>query len=174
MTFGTVPGGRPAATVVSMSEVARALPIGRLLRGLAGGWLVAGVTPFYLNAAAGRVTTAVAVTLGIAVFYTALHWLVSSYVTRLNRCLGAALAVLPVLLVVFVFGGTVGQVSALTFVGTSLLLAALRADAGCEVMSIPAALFGRRTHLVCLLFSPLDYVEWKIANTARTTGADAR
>ena len=173
MTFGTVPLRRPAATVVSMSEAAHALPIGRILRCLVGGALLIQVVPFYVNAAAGRVAGAVAVTLGIAVFYTALHWLVSSYVTRLNRCLGAALAVLPVLLV-FVFGGAVGQASALTFVGTSLLLAALRADAGCEVMSIPAVLFGRRTHLVCLLFSPLDYVERKIANAARTTGADAR
>jgi hypothetical protein len=156
-----------------MSDVARALPIGRILRGLVGGGLATSVAPFYLNAASGRVATAVAVTLGITVFYTALHWCVSSYVTRLNRCLGAALAVLPVLLV-FVFGGAVGQVSALTFVGASLLLAAMRADAGCEVMSIPAVMFGRRTHLVCLLFSPLDYVEQKIVDAVRTTGADAR
>ena len=59
----------------------------------------------------------------------------------------------------------------LAFLAVSLVLAAILADAGCEVMSIPALVFGKRTHLVCLLFSPLDWVEEKIAAAMRPSAA---
>ena len=96
--------------------------------------------------------------------------MVSSYLTKLNRWLGAFLAILPVF-VVFLLGGGLGQVGALSFLAVSLLLAAARADAGCEVMSIPSLVFGRRTHLMCLLFSPLDWVEEKVFATLRPSTA---
>ena len=92
--------------------------------------------------------------------------MVASYLTKLNRWLGAFLAILPVCLV-FAFGGVLGQVGALSFLAVSLLLAAIRADGGCEVMSIPSLVFGKRTHLICLLFSPLDWVEEKIVAALR-------
>jgi len=49
-----------------------------------------------------------------------------------------------------------GELAAGTFLGVSLLVAGVRADPGCEVMSIPSALFRKRAELACLVFSPLD------------------
>ena len=149
----------------------RALPVGRVLRFLLGIGLVAEVLPFFVQAESVRVLGAISVTLGITMLYALMHWFVSSFLTRLNRWLGAGLAILPVV-VVFALGGTLGQVGAITFIGVSLLLAAIRADAGCEVMSIPAVMFGRRTHLVCLLFSPIDWLEKKIVNAMQTAGTN--
>ncbi len=150
----------------STSPPAKAPPVGRILRFLLGAWLALAVLPFFRQAAADRILAAVLVVAGLALLYALLHWLLSSFGTGLNRWLGAFLAILPVLLV-FVFGGVLGRVGAATFLAISLLLAAVRADAGCEVMSIPALAFGKRTHLVCLLFSPLDRVEEKIVAAAR-------
>ena len=144
--------------------------MGRILRFLLGAWLVFDVRLFYLEAESTRILSAVLVVVGLAVFYAAVHWLVSTHLTKLNRWLGAFVAILPVLLV-FVFGGVLGQVGAASFIGISLLLAAIRADAGCEVMSIPSLVFGRRTHLMCLLFSPLDWVEEKIVAALRPSTA---
>ena len=149
-----------------MSHDLKALPVGRILRFLLGAFLVVTVWPFFSGASPNRILAAVLVVVGLTVFYAAVHWLVSTYLTKLNRWLGALLAVLPVLLVFFL-GGGLGQVGALAFLAVSLVLAAVRADAGCEVMSIPSLVFRKRTHLMCLLFSPLDWVEEKIAAAMR-------
>jgi hypothetical protein len=153
-----------------MSSNLKALPVGRILRFLLGAWLVFAVRLFYLEAESNRILSGVLVVVGLAVFYAVVHWLVSTYLTKLNRWLGAFLAILPVPLV-FVFGGVLGQVGAASFIGISLLLAAIRGDAGCEVMSIPSLVFGKRTHLMCLLFSPLDWVEEKIVAALRPSTA---
>lgn len=55
-----------------------------------------------------------------------------------------------------------GDVAVMIFIGVSLVLASLRADAGCEVMSIPGLLLRRKTHLACILFTPIDWVEQKL------------
>ncbi len=149
-----------------MSHDLRALPVGRILRFLLGAILVITVWPFFSGASPNRILGAVLVAVGLAVFYAVLHWLVSTYLTKLNRCLGACLAILPVFLV-FLFGGGLGQVGALAFLAVSLVLAAVRADAGCEVMSIPSFILGKRTYLICLLFSPLDWLEEKIVASMR-------
>ena len=148
----------------------RALPVGRILRLALSVSLVVAVWPFFRDAEADRILAAGLVVVGLAVFYSLLHWLVSSYLPKLNRWLGAFLAILPALLV-FVLGGVLGQVGAASFIAVSLLLAALRADAGCEVMAIPSLVFGRRTHLMCLLFSPLDWLEEKIVAALRPSTA---
>lgn len=146
----------------------RALPVGRTLRFLLGALLVLAVWPFFRSAEPNRILGAVFVGVGLVIFYSILHWVVSSFLTRLNRWLGAVLAILPVFLVL-ALGGVLGRVGAASFLAVSLLLAAIRADAGCEVMSIPSMVFGRRTHLMCLLFSPLDWVEEKIVGAMRPT-----
>jgi hypothetical protein len=55
----------------------------------------------------------------------------------------------------------------LTFLLVSLVIAVLRGDAGCEVMSLPALLFGRGTSLPSILFSPIDWLERRIAGERR-------
>lgn len=133
-----------------MSRDSRTLPVGRILRFCLGAWLIIAVWPFFQHAQSNRILGAIFVVIGLAIFYSVVHWSVSSCLPKINRWLGAFLAILPVLLV-FIFGGALGQVGAASFLGVSLLLAAVRADAGCEVMSIPSLIFGRRTLLMCRL-----------------------
>ena len=97
------------------------------------------------------------------------HYLVLNYAPQISAGLGAVLAFVP-LIVVYglglgdrpLFGHGEGQLGALTFLATSLVLAGLRGDPGCEVISIPNTLFRKHTHLICLFFSPLDCLEKKL------------
>ena len=94
--------------------------------------------------------------------YSAMHFAITRYTPAMNPWLGAILAVTPAALV-YALGGPVGRVASVAYVGVSLLLQALQNEGGCEVMSIPAIVFRRRTHLVCIAFSPIDWVEERIA-----------
>ena len=96
------------------------------------------------------------------VFYAVLHAVIVLFVLTINRWVGALVTVAPVVLV-FVFGGAPGMLGSLLFVGVSLLFTAARNDAGCEVMTLPGMVFGQRTHLVCVVMSPIDWVEEKIS-----------
>ena len=49
--------------------------------------------------------------------------------------------------------------AALLFYGTSMLLAAARGYAGCEVLAISNWLLGRTDQIGCLLFGPVDAIE---------------
>ncbi|MDH3458752.1 MAG: hypothetical protein OER90_18070 [Gemmatimonadota bacterium] len=132
--------------------------IGRTLRLMLGG-LLAWMTFTVMRAEDQAFNLRVlAVGSGVTVFYGVVHFVVVRFGAHLNRWLGAALAVAPVVLV-FAFGGSVGRVAAVAYIGVSLLLQAVRGDGGCEVLAIPAVALGRRTHLMCLLFSPIDWVE---------------
>jgi len=45
------------------------------------------------------------------------------------------------------------------FLGVSLLIAAVRGDAGCEAVAIPNAIAGRSDSTGCVIYSPLDAAE---------------
>jgi hypothetical protein len=49
--------------------------------------------------------------------------------------------------------------AALLFYGTSMLLAALRGDAGCEVLAVSNWLLSRDDQVGCVVFSPIDQFE---------------
>jgi hypothetical protein len=49
--------------------------------------------------------------------------------------------------------------AALLFYGASMLLAAVRGDAGCEVLAVPDWLLGRDDQVGCALFWPVDHRE---------------
>jgi len=49
--------------------------------------------------------------------------------------------------------------AALLFYGSSMLLAALRGDAGCEVLAVSNWLLRRDDQVGCLVFSPIDQLE---------------
>lgn len=53
----------------------------------------------------------------------------------------------------------VSEVAIWSFFGVSMLVAALRGYAGCEVLAIPNAITGRRDRIGCLLYSPIDAAE---------------
>ena len=62
----------------------------------------------------------------------------------------------------YALGGGPGKLGSALFIGISLILASVRADGGCEVMAIPDLLFGTRTHLLCIAFSPIDWLEARL------------
>ncbi len=139
----------------------KARPVGRILRLLTGIALIVLVGLRLRGAPLSLLAATAAVFAVELVFYAAMHFVISRYVSALNPWIGAVLAVTPVAIVYFV-GGAPAQVGSLAFVGISLLFTAARNDAGCEVMTLPALLFARRTHLVCIAFSPIDWLEEKM------------
>lgn len=74
----------------------------------------------------------------------------------------------PRLILVAVLGPVLGFATLLTFVspvnrpaivvflGASMLLAAARGEAGCEVLAFPNLLLGRRSAVWCPLYAPFD------------------
>ena len=148
----------------------RTLPIGRLLRLAIGTLLILLALPFAFRSSAEVLLGAFSVLLAVTVFYAGVHLLVSKVFRNLNRWLGAAIANIPVILVFIfgvsggpLFGSGEGQLAAITYVGIALLIAGFRADPGCEVMSIPGFIFGHQTHLACITFSPIDWLEAKLS-----------
>jgi hypothetical protein len=55
----------------------------------------------------------------------------------------------------------VNEVAIWSFFGVSMLFAALRGYAGCEVLAIPNAITGRRDQIGCVLYTPIDAAEAK-------------
>lgn len=137
----------------------RVLPLGRLFRLGLGLFFVTEVWPVYRDVSWTGVGTRLLWALGLAVFYSLLHLLILKYRPAIGRMTGALLAFGPFLSVFFLGYGGPAATGALTFLSISLILAAVRADPGCEVMSIPGVFTGKHTHLACLLFSPIDWCE---------------
>ena len=150
-----------------MSEGIEARPVGRIVRLLMGGVLAIHVVASHLIGAAPSLTVEVAgVVFGLFVFYSLVHLLISRFVPTIHPWVGALLAVTPVLLV-FLMGGLPVRHGVVLFLGVSLLFTGLRSDGGCEVMTLPGMVFGKRTHLVCIVLSPLDWVEKKLVGEVR-------
>ncbi len=143
------------------SAARRARPIGRILRFLLAAYLIATVTPHYLTASWQSNLKIAAAIGGLIILYTAMHLVIAKYVPRLNRWLGALLAITPAALL-FLIGGGIGQMGALSYIGGSLLIDSLNGDSGCEVMAVPGILCSKRTHLACIVFSPFDWIEQKL------------
>jgi hypothetical protein len=148
----------------------RAGPIGRITRLVAGGFLVIVVTPSMARASVPLLLSVLAIVIALAAFYAIVHLLVSRKLRNLNKWLGAGVANAPAILVFvlgapegLILGSGEGQLAAAAYVGVALLVAAIQADLGCEVMSVPGLLFGRQTHLACIAFSPIDWLEKKLS-----------
>ena len=95
----------------------------------------------------------------------AVHLLVTRYCGWLRPWFGAAIAVTPTVLVFQ--GGGVFAAGAILFIALSLLPIAALGHPDCEVLAFPALVLGRRTHLACILFSPIDWEEGKITGGFR-------
>jgi hypothetical protein len=135
---------------------------------LLGAGIAVLVVPYFREATWQAILAAVGIAIGLLFLYALIHIVVSNYLSNLNRWLGAVLAWVPAVLV-FMMGGAPGQVGVLTFAGASLLLAGVRGDPGCEVMSIPGLIFKNHTHLVCILLSPIDWLEEQITTRLQRT-----
>jgi len=151
-----------------MENKPRALGFGRVARFLFGAFLLIWAVPYLLRAPIQLGLPSLGVAIGLTVFYSFFHLVVFRFFPVMNRWWGAIVAnvFLAMMLVLgqpggLVFGRGEGVLGTAVFIGLSLLLAASRADPGCEMMSIPAILFKRHTHLACILFSPIDWIERK-------------
>jgi hypothetical protein len=143
-----------------ISQLPRAMPLSRMLRLALGLAMVAMITPALVAASwSGRGRVA-AVFAGLVLFYTLVHYVVGRYLGGLNPWLGAGIAVAPAL-VVFLQGG-VYELGVVAFIGLSLVVIATLGQPGCEVLALPALMLGRRTHLACILFTPLDWIEARV------------
>jgi len=139
----------------------RAGPIGRILRFLMGAALIATVTPNYFEASSQSNLKIAAVIGGLIILYTLMHLVIANYVPRLNRYLGALLAMTPAALL-FLLGGGIGQMGAMSYIGGSLFIDSFNGDSGCEMMAVPGMLCSERTNLACIAFSPFDWFEQKL------------
>jgi hypothetical protein len=146
----------------------RALPIGRLLRLLLGAILITDLIPIYGRLRVPFLFRTALLIVAILLVYSLIYLLALRRVLSLNSWLGTALA-LALLIAVYLAGGRgglllgrgEGQLAAGTFLGVSLLLAGIRGDPGCELMSIPSGLFKKRCRLPCVVFTPVDWLEQK-------------
>jgi len=151
--------------VQRIAQIPKAMPSSRLLRLALGLVMMAMITPALMSASwAGR-GRAGAVFAALVVFYTLVHYMVARYLGALHPWLGSVIAVAPAF-VVFLQGG-VYEVGVIAFIGMSLVVIAVLGHPGCEVLAFPALILGRRTHLACILFSPLDWIEAKVVALVR-------
>jgi len=143
--------------------------VGRALRILLGLALMIYVTPVYFRVPVRVAVGSLLLMLGLISIYSLIHLVVSRRIVAFGPSLGAVVA-LGSLVALYTagasglpfVGGGKGQLAAVTFLGVSLVVAGVRAAPGCEVMAIPALLFGKHTELVCVIFSPLDSLERKL------------
>lgn len=138
-----------------------ALPYGSILRFITGVGLLLSIVPFLRVVDFDFIMTTVITIAAILAFYTALHFVIARYHALINKCVGAFIAVTPIALV-YQFVEPAGGTASVIYVGASLILMAMRRDGGCEVMAFPALFLGKFTHLVCIAFSPIDWVEKKV------------
>jgi len=143
--------------------------IGRIFRLVVGFFLVVVAIPIIMQVSSGFLLRVFWVFLGLTLLYLLIHFLVRRFSRKINRWVGALLANVPVLFVFLlgvtdipVLGEGAGQLAAIVYVGIALLVAGIRADPGCEVMTLPNLFFRSQTHLACLVFSPIDWLEGKI------------
>lgn len=144
------------------STSSKPLTIGRLLRLALGVYFLFEVIPVYRDVVFEGALIRLGWAVALILFYSGLHFIIFKFAPKINPIFGAFLAFAPFLAVVLLGYGGPAATGALTFLSISLLLAAIRGDSGCEVMTIPAVFTGKHTHLACLLFSPIDWCEQNI------------
>jgi limonene-1,2-epoxide hydrolase len=66
-----------------------------------------------------------------------------------------------------------GATALFIFFGVSLLIAALRGDAGCEAVAIPNTLAGRRDPAGCVILAPVDAIEARRSLKRNTNAIEA-
>ncbi len=137
--------------------------IGRALRLLLGATLVASL----IRGNPGLISQPIGVlanTSAMIIFYVALTFLFGQrLLARINPWIGAAIMDLPVLLLFLPQVPVLLKFGILMFFGLSLILAGLVKYGGCEVTVIGSLILRRRYNVACIIFSPLDWLEYKLS-----------
>ncbi len=155
-----------------VTRIPAAAPASRFLRFLLGAALLSWIVPPVLAASPANQLRVWAVVAGLTLLYGLVHWLVGRSLTWLHPWLGAVIAVGPVTIVAL--AGSIPSAAAILYIGLSLVLIAIRGEPGCEVLAIPAAISRRPTHLACLLFSPLDWIERRLFGSSEGESIESR
>ena len=150
-----------------MSEGRTAKPVGRVLRLLMGTALTMHAAQHMISGDTTLNLQSTGIVLGLLLLYTGVHFAISRFLPSINAWLGAVIALAPAILVFALVDPSL-RFSVVLFIGVSLVVTAIRADGGCEVMTLPGMLMGKRTHLVCIVFSPLDWIEEKLTGGIQT------
>jgi hypothetical protein len=145
-------------------------PIGTAARALAGLAAIAypiaafGISPWDITAAL-IVFPALAVLLYLVASHAYERTLAGRGSSPTARIWTVSVAVLALVLMIgtgLTFVSPIDGGSIFLFFGASLLVVAVRGDAGCEVLALPNALTGRRESTGCIAFAPVDTAEARL------------
>ena len=105
-----------------------------------------------------------AIAMGVSLLVTAGYerFAPESLARRTSICSGPTCALLSTVIaaaIALTFATPVDGVAIWSFFGVSMLVAALRGYAGCEVLAIPNAITGRRDQIGCVIYTPIDRAE---------------
>ncbi len=138
---------------------------GTVARVVVGLFLLASVTTSYIHAGIDPVSLVLGL-LGFPVVLLAWQWIRARHIpTRLQATgivsftLNAAIFLALYLTRWYAPGVSFLSDAALLFYGVSMLLAALRGYAGCEVLALSNWLLHRDDQVGCVLFTPIDALE---------------
>lgn len=160
-------GGRSVSEIHMEKQVGRAIgpwgTVGRLVFGIGFLYLA-----WYLGLSWWETLLGAAVFPAVLILWQGFRLIFTSDPIRANGPMGYCLN----------FGvGTVffmlAPSAAFTFYGLSLLLAAARGYAGCEILAIPNWLLRRDDQVGCVVFSPIDAVEAQLAVRGRRGNTDS-
>jgi len=145
----------------------QALPVGRLLRLLFGSlWTLA----LWVGNPAITVQTfnVLGYLSGVVVLYVlATIVLGRRIISKLNPWLGAVLLDLPVILAFVPLLPPSFRLAILLFFGVSMVCAGVCGYGGCEVLAIPNMLLRKSYNVACIIFSPIDWLEYKLKKLSR-------
>jgi hypothetical protein len=107
---------------------------------------------------------------GVIIFYVLYTILMGNRVlTKVNPWLGAGIMEWPLVVVwVVVLGHLPGIpppliLAVFLYFGLSLIISGIVKYGGCEVVTIPGLVLGKRYNVACIVFSPIDWLEDRLA-----------
>ncbi len=149
---------------------AEARIVGRILRVLFGGLLAVAFTVANPEIVLAETAALVVSLAGVIIFYVLYTILVGNLVlTKVNPWLGAVIMDWPLVVVWVVDLGHLPGIppplilAVFLYFGLSLVISGIVKYGGCEVVTIPGLLLGKRYNVACIVFSPIDWLEDRLA-----------
>jgi len=144
--------------------------VGRSLRVIFGAVLAVGFSAGNPEIVFAETAALVVSLAGVIIFYILYTILLADRVlAKVNPWLGALIMDWPLIVVWGVIFGHVPGIppplilAVLLYFGLSLVLSGVAKYGGCEVLAIPDIILGKRYNVACIMFSPIDWLENRIA-----------